>query len=154
MALSTNWALNASAPLLDILPGTRVSWTAANAASSYQPQSWTMQSGWMNLGTAMVGNSISSVFSVNGATAYRVVETTAAVPGPSQQYILSATAAPGLEISWQTKFFLNYQVESSTGLPTFGNFGPVISGDGSIMKVTDLLTAPARFYRVSKSISP
>ena len=151
--LANGWALNNRPRLTaDIRLGNLVSWTAANASSIYQPQ-WSQNNlTWADLGTAIDGNSISSVFHVDGSPFYQVVENTGVVPGA--QSILRATAAPGIEVSWQTEVGTNYQVESSNGLDAFDDFGPPITGDGSRAKRTDLRAAPSKFYRVGETKSP
>jgi hypothetical protein len=129
-----------------------VNWTAANAGSTYQPQWSQNHLTWTNLGAAITGNSTSSVFHSPGSPFYQVVETTAAVP--SAQVILPATAAPGLEVSWQTEVGSNYQAQSSSGLSNFVNLGPSIIGDGKRAKLTDFRIAPVKFYQVKKSKNP
>lgn len=152
-ALAKGWALNARAPFTtDIRLGNLVSWTAANAGSTYQPQWSQNHLSWTNLGSAIAGNSTSSVFHAPGSPFYQVVETTADVP--SAQVILPATVAPGLEISWQTEVGSNYQAQSSSGLSNFVNLGPSIIGDGKRAKLTDFRIAPVKFYQVRKSTPP
>lgn len=152
-ALAQGWALNARAPfIVDIRLGNRVSWTAANPGSTYQPQWSQNHLTWTNLGNSISGNSVSSVFHAPGSPFYQVVETTAAVPGA--QVILPATAAPGIEISWQTEVGSSYQVQSSDVPGTFADFGPPVSGDGKRAKRSDLRTGPSKFYRVAESKSP
>ena len=149
-ALANGWVLNARAALsMDIRLGNQVSWTAAHAGSTYQPQ-WSQNNlMWTDLGTAIAGNSNSSVFHAGGSPFYQVVETTAVIP--AAQSILPATAAPGVELSWQTEVGSSYQVKSSSGLSNFVNFGPLIVGGGNRAKLSDLRTASAKFYRVEES---
>ncbi len=152
-ALAKGWALNAPAPFtMDIRLGDLVNWTATNPNSTYQPQWSQNHLTWTDLGTAILGNSISSVFHALGSPFYQVVETTTALP--SAQVILPATAAPGLEISWKTEIGSNYQAQSSSGLSNFVNIGPPIIGDGNRARLTDLRTTPVKFYQVKKSTSP
>ena len=137
---------------MDIRLGDLVNWTATNPNSTYQPQWSRNHLTWTDLGTAILGNSISSVFHALGSPFYQVVETTTALP--SAQVILPATAAPGLEISWKTEIGSNYQAQSSSGLSNFVNIGPPIIGDGNRARLTDLRTTPVKFYQVKKSTSP
>lgn len=67
---------------------------------------------------------------------------------PAQTNILAATKAPAVDVSWKTVTGRDYQVESSTSLQGWGNFGDSVAGDGSIFSVTDLITPPRKFYRV------
>ncbi len=151
--LANGWALNRHPALaVDIRLGNLVSWTAANSGSTYQPQRSQNNLTWADLGTAIQGNSVSTVFHADGSPFYQVVETTGVPPGTRS--ILPAAAAPGLEISWQTEVGSDYQVESSGGLGTFADFGPRISGDGKRAKRSDLRTAPLKFYRVEETKNP
>lgn len=153
MALAKGWALNAPVPFtMEIRLGDLVNWTATHAGSTYQPQCSQNHLTWTNLGSAIAGNSTSSVFHSPGAPFYQVVETTAAVP--SAQVIPPASAAPGLEIAWQTEVGANYQVQSSSGISDFVNLGPAILGDGNRAKLTDSRIAPVKFYQVKKSRTP
>jgi hypothetical protein len=61
---------------------------------------------------------------------------------------LVATATPAVEISWSSKTGKTYQVQSSPDLSTWTNFGGVISGDSTTKSVYDLMTLPAKFYKV------
>ncbi|NQX02463.1 hypothetical protein HQ447_17530 [bacterium] len=65
-----------SAPLqAAITQGTSVSWTAASATNQYQPQEGTSISGpWTNLGSPLVGNTVSSVFDSSKSPFYQVLE--------------------------------------------------------------------------------
>ncbi|MGL5019163.1 MAG: hypothetical protein ACRDBP_13595 [Luteolibacter sp.] len=67
---------------------------------------------------------------------------------PAQTNILAATKAPAVEVSWKTVTGRDYQVESSTTLLGWGDFGSSVAGDGSIFSITDLITAPKKFFRV------
>ena len=69
-------------------------------------------------------------------------------PEPGEPQSISATQAPGVEISWATKNGSTYQAKSSTSLSDFMNFGPVINGDGGTASVFEVLTPPAKFYQV------
>lgn len=63
---------------------------------------------------------------------------------------LAATATPTVEISWQSKTGQDYQVQSSSNLTGWSNFGGVIPGDGSIKAVYDSMVDPKKFYRVGE----
>ena len=73
---------------------------------------------------------------------------------PGGQSVLTATAADGVEISWDTEIGFDYQVEAMEGLDEFLPFGSVIHGNGSSASVVDLLTSPAKFYRVKRLVAP
>lgn len=63
-----------------ITQGTSVSWTAASATNQYQPQEGTSISGpWTNLGSPLVGNTVSSVFDSSKSPFYQVLESVPAV---------------------------------------------------------------------------
>ena len=151
--LANGWALNTQEPLsVDIRLGNLVSWTAVNAGSTYQPQ-WSQNNlTWTDLGTSIVGNSTSTAFHVDGSSFYQVVETAVALSG--SQAVLPATSTASLEISWQTESGSNYQVESSIGLGSFTNLGPVVVGDGKRAKLSELRILPSKFYRVGKIKTP
>lgn len=61
---------------------------------------------------------------------------------------LPATAAAGVEISWDSKTGRTYQVRSSTDLISFEDFGGALTGDGETQTTTDLITPIAKFYEV------
>jgi len=73
---------------------------------------------------------------------------------PGGQSVLLATAAAGLEISWDTEIGFVYQVEATDNLDEFLPLGSMISGDGGPAAMLALSTAPAKFYRVKKSMAP
>jgi hypothetical protein len=57
-----------------IAQGTAVSWTAASGTNLYQPQQSADDTVWTNLGPALNGNSVSSVFDSETSPFYRVLE--------------------------------------------------------------------------------
>lgn len=61
---------------------------------------------------------------------------------------LDATTAPAVEISWPSKAGKSYQVQSATDLVDWTNFGGVISGDSTTKSVYDVMTLPAKYYKV------
>lgn len=63
---------------------------------------------------------------------------------------LAATSAASVEISWLAALGRNYQVQSSLGLTSWGNFGTPVAGDGSILAVYDAMVDPKKFYRVAR----
>ncbi len=124
--------------------GTVVSWNATSGSNTYQPQESADNSIWANLGPALTGNTVTSVFDAVKSPFYRVLET---APGPVTT-VIPATSAPGVEISFPTATGNNYQVESSLALSGWTNFGPVIAGDGSVKTITDINSTAKKFYRV------
>jgi hypothetical protein len=66
------------------------------------------------------------------------------------------TTAPAVEVSWPTaKVPANtpgrtYQVKSSTNLVDWDDFGGPVTGNGAEFSVTDALTPPKKFFRVSE----
>jgi len=73
---------------------------------------------------------------------------------PGGQFVLPVTTAAGLQISWNTDLGFEYQVETSGDLENYTGFGPVVTGDGGVRTVTDVVDAAAKFYRVGRSESP
>jgi hypothetical protein len=65
--------------------------------------------------------------------------------------IIPAAPAPGLEVSWPTKTGSSYQVESSTNLTAWDNFGSPMAGTGNILSVADLIGPGSKFYRVQET---
>ena len=69
---------------------------------------------------------------------------------------IAATTAPAVEVSWPTATVpvntpaRTYQVKSSTNLLTWEDFGGPVNGNGSTFSVTDALTPPSKFFRVSE----
>ena len=63
-----------------IAPGAQVSWTAASATDTYQPQKSTDNSVWSNWGPALIGNAVTSKFDTSKAAFYRVLDVSSAVP--------------------------------------------------------------------------
>lgn len=64
-----------AAPLqATIAKGTSVSWTAPSAVNSHQPQESADNTQWTNLGSAIVGNSVVSIFDASPSPFYRVLE--------------------------------------------------------------------------------
>ncbi|MGL5019924.1 MAG: hypothetical protein ACRDBP_17445 [Luteolibacter sp.] len=63
---------------------------------------------------------------------------------------LVATSAASVEVSWLAALGRNYQVQSSLGLTSWGNFGTPVAGDGSILAVYDAMVDPKKFYRVAR----
>ena len=72
--------------------GTLVDWDAVSNSSTYQLQESANGVSWSDLGEVVVGNSVSSFFSVSGASNYQVIETTAGSVG-------NAVSNPGFETS-------------------------------------------------------
>jgi hypothetical protein len=64
--------------------------------------------------------------------------------------VLTAATLPAVEISWPSTTGQNYQVQSSTNLVDWPNFGGVISGNNTTKAVYDTITPPAKFYRVGE----
>jgi hypothetical protein len=64
--------------------------------------------------------------------------------------VLAASKLPAVEISWPSKVGQTYQVESSTNLVNWSNFGGVITGDNSIKSVYDTMGIPSKFYKVGE----
>jgi hypothetical protein len=62
---------------------------------------------------------------------------------------LATTTTPAVEISWPSDSGQDYQVQSSVDLGTWTNFGPVISGDGSVKAVYDTMI-DKKFYKVGE----
>jgi hypothetical protein len=75
--------------------------------------------------------------------------TTTVMPSPP-------TTAPAVEVSWPTATVpantpaRTYQVKSSTNLVDWDDFGGPVSGNGAAFAVTDALTPPRKFFRVSE----
>jgi hypothetical protein len=137
---------------VNILIGTRVSWSAANSDSVYQAQ-WSQNNlTWSDLGSPVIDASSVSVFHTDTAPFYQVVEITSI--SPSIQSILPASAEPGIEVSWQTEVSSAYQLESSSGLGTWINHGPPLTGDGKRARQIDLRNTPTKFYRVKQVKNP
>ncbi len=69
---------------------------------------------------------------------------------------IAATTAPAVEVSWPTARVPNntpgrtYQVKSSTNLVDWDDFGGPVTGNGAAFSVTDALTPPKKFFRVSE----
>jgi hypothetical protein len=152
-ALTHGWSLNPPHALaVNILIGTRVSWSAANSDSVYQAQ-WSQNNlTWSDLGSPVIDASSVSVFHADTAPFYQVVEITSI--SPSIQSILPASAEPGIEVSWQTEVSSAYQLESSSGLGTWINHGPPLTGDGKRARQIDLRNTPTKFYRVKQVKNP
>jgi hypothetical protein len=72
--------------------------------------------------------------------------------GSAQTNVVSATAQPGLQISWLSTPGANYQAQSATALLStntpWSNLGGVVAGDGGTKSVSDLFSAPQKFYHV------
>ena len=64
--------------------------------------------------------------------------------------VLAAATVPAVEISWPSKTGQDYQVRSSTNLVDWSDFGGVISGDNNTKAVYDIITPPAKFYKVGE----
>jgi hypothetical protein len=66
------------------------------------------------------------------------------------------TTSPAVEVSWPTAKVPNstpgrtYQVKSSTDLVNWDDFGGPVTGTGAAFSVTDALTPPRKFFRVSE----
>lgn len=68
---------------------------------------------------------------------------------------IPATTGPAVEVSWPTTVgpansARTYQVRSSTDLVNWADFGGPVTGNGSIYSVTDPVTPPNKFFRVSE----
>ncbi len=68
---------------------------------------------------------------------------------------IAATTAPAVEISWPTTVgpansARTYQVKSSTNLVDWDDFGGPVTGNGATFSVSDALTPPRKFFRVSE----
>lgn len=137
--------VNLAAPTIKL--GTIVSWTASSAVNTYQPQESANNVAFTNLGPALTGNAVTSVFDPVKSPFYRVLETTPS----SVTNTLAATNTPGVEVSFATVAGANYQVESSNTLTSWLDFGSAITGDGTIKAVIDPLSPPKKFYRVERS---
>lgn len=96
-------------PVASIVMGNQVGWTAASAVNSYQPQESTDNSTWTNLGSPIVGNTVTAVFDASKSPFYQVLETTQPTFG-------NGVLNPGFETT--TASF-------PANLPTFGNPGAV-----------------------------
>jgi hypothetical protein len=62
--------------------------------------------------------------------------------------VLAATAVSSVEVSWASALAKNYQVQTSGDLATWADFGGVIAGNGSTLKVYDPMVDPKKFYKV------
>jgi hypothetical protein len=69
---------------------------------------------------------------------------------------IAATTAAAVEVSWPTAKVptatpgRTYQVKSSTDLVNWSDFGGPVTGNGAAFAVTDTLTPPRKFFRVSE----
>lgn len=123
--------------------GILVGWTA-NALSSWQPQRSLDGVNWTNLGAALSGNAVSSVFDNTSAPFHRVLET---APGGSP-VVRSATRQASLQVTWPTVAGRNYQVKSSTDLSTWLPSGGLRAGSGGTDSAIEPIIGNARFFRV------
>ncbi|MGL4400038.1 MAG: hypothetical protein ACRCXD_09230 [Luteolibacter sp.] len=70
--------------------------------------------------------------------------------------VIAATVGSAVEVSWPTAQVptntpgRTYQVKSSTDLLTWADFGGPVTGNGAAFSVTDALTPPRKFFRVSE----
>ena len=67
---------------------------------------------------------------------------------PGTTSVIAATAAPGMSVSWKSSNGKTYQVEASTNLAAWGNFGSPVAGNGSTRSISDLVAPGSKFYRV------
>ena len=74
---------------------------------------------------------------------------TPSIPGNST--VLATTTAPGVEVSWLALTGSSYQVQSSTNLVNWSDYGGTINGNGLVWTITDTITPPRKFYRVLQS---
>lgn len=63
--------------------------------------------------------------------------------------VIAAATLPAVKVSWPSTTGQDYQVQSSTDLSTWTNFGGVISGNDSIKAVYDTMT-DKKFYKVGE----
>ena len=60
------------------------------------------------------------------------------------------TTAPAVEISWPSAIGQDYQVQSSTDLSGWTNFGGVIPGNDATKSVFEAISGPKKFYKVGE----
>lgn len=68
--------------------------------------------------------------------------------GPDTTNFLSASAQPGVEVRWNSLSGTNYQVQTSTDLGGWTDYGLPLPGNGNSIAATDLIDEPRKFYQV------
>lgn len=69
-------------------------------------------------------------------------------PAPDTTNILNASAQAGVEVRWNSLSGTNYQVQTTTDLGGWIDYGLPVSGNGNSMAATDLIDETRKFYQV------
>ncbi|MEO5912990.1 MAG: hypothetical protein ABIS50_02075 [Luteolibacter sp.] len=67
---------------------------------------------------------------------------------PGDEFVLEATAAPAVEVTWDTLDGSVYQVKSSTNLSSWSDLGTSVIGNGSPYSIVDPISVTKKFYKV------
>jgi hypothetical protein len=68
--------------------------------------------------------------------------------GFGDQTVIASTTGPGVEISWPSVTGRNYQIQTSTDLSAWSNFGSPIAGNDTTKTFKEAVSIPRKFFRV------
>ncbi|MES2657290.1 MAG: hypothetical protein V4689_01670 [Verrucomicrobiota bacterium] len=117
-------------------------WTKVEQTFTAPAGSATMRIGWIQAMGA--GNGWQWVSLIDGVSL-----PTPSVPG--EEYVLEATTAPAVEVTWETVDGSSYQVKSSTDLSFWSEVGAPVIGDGSPFSIVEPLSPPKKFYQIKQT---